>query len=273
MKVSFIICYSSTWPMTVFDKECWPEPDLALDKKILKQTNNLIKQILGFQGMNKEVILVDNSDDFVCELSGKDADDHLRIIKRRKHYSERIDDTNNQAKVTAEAYNIGLSYVTGTHICIQHNDTQYLTQYYPYGELFVDLDKTLNDFDLEYISIDAKPGKVPNQEGTIYADCYWFFCRHDFYLKNNIDVDYKKGDNNHQATITCIEKDLKFLHLPGFHEVVGLGMNYKIHLRRNYPGLSRLDGNVHSFLDIPFLYHYKGGTGLKSLIIKNDITD
>ena len=50
-------------------------------------------------------------------------------------------------------------------------------------------------------------------------------------------------------------------------------MNYKIHLRRNYPGLSRLDGNVHSFLDIPFLYHYKGGTGLKSLIIKNDITD
>ena len=40
MKISFIICYSSTWPMTVFDKEAHPEADKELDKKILKQRTN-----------------------------------------------------------------------------------------------------------------------------------------------------------------------------------------------------------------------------------------
>jgi len=45
MKVSYIICYSSTWPMTKFDPTSWQEPDLELDKKILNQTNKLLQQI------------------------------------------------------------------------------------------------------------------------------------------------------------------------------------------------------------------------------------
>ena len=78
MKISFIICYSSTWPMSIFDSKSWSEPDLELDKKILDQTNNLIKQILSWKHLNKEVILVDNSDDFISEVVDPEQ---LRIVK------------------------------------------------------------------------------------------------------------------------------------------------------------------------------------------------
>ena len=94
MKISFIICYSSTWPMTVFDKEMHPEVDKELDEKILKQTNRLIRQILGFTNLNKEVILIDNSDDFVTDI----VSDHLFIYKGAK-----VSEKTNQAKITAEA--------------------------------------------------------------------------------------------------------------------------------------------------------------------------
>jgi hypothetical protein len=265
MKISFIICYSSTWPMTVFDNRSWPESDLELDKKILYQTNTLIKQILSFKHLNKQIILVDNSDDFVPEVIDPAQ---LKIVKGTK-----ITSNSNQAKVTAEAYNIGMSYADGTHYILQHNDTQYLTNYYHPNDLFVDLVKTLDEFRLEYITIDAKPSKISDQDENFYADCYWFLCKSDFYKKHDIDVDYLNGDNNHQATITCLQKGLKFLHLPGYYELNGLGMNHTIHLRRNYSGLVRLTGNVHSFLNTPFLYHYKGGTGLKNLLLKHDITN
>ena len=266
MKISFIICYSSTWPMTIFDSKSWSEPDLELDKKILDQTNNLIKQILSWKHLNKEVILVDNSDDFISEVVDPEQ---LRIVKGTEITSNPTQ--SNQAKVTAEAFNIGMRHANGTHYILQHNDTQYLTNYYHPDDLFVDLVKTLDEFRLEYITIDAKPSKKANQDENFYADCYWFFCKNDFYEKHGIEVDYLNGDNNHQATVTCLQKELKFLHLPGYYELGGLGMNHTIHLRRNYSGLVRLTGNVHSFLNIPFLYHYKGGTGLKNLLHKDDI--
>ena len=63
--------------MTVFDKEMHPEVDKELDKKILEQTNRLIKQILGFRNLAKEIILVDNSNDFVTDINS----DHLFVIK------------------------------------------------------------------------------------------------------------------------------------------------------------------------------------------------
>jgi len=261
MKISFIICYSSTWPMTVFDKEMHPEVDKELDKKILEQTNRLIKQILGFRNLAKEIILVDNSNDFVTDINS----DHLFVIKGAE-----VTEDNNQAKITAEAYDIGIKRAKGTHLVIQHNDTQYLTDYYPPDELFVDFVKTLDDFRLEYITVDTKPSKSASQEESFYADCYWFLCRADFYTKHDIKVGYLKGDNNHDATITCIKKKLKFLHLPGYYEI-GLDMNHHINLRRNYPGLGKLSGNIHTLFNIPFLYHYKGGTGLGNLIHKHDI--
>ena len=46
MKISFIICYSSTTPMTIFDKKSWPKPNIELDKAILKATNKLLSQII-----------------------------------------------------------------------------------------------------------------------------------------------------------------------------------------------------------------------------------
>lgn len=262
MKISFIICYSSTWPMTVFDKEAHPEADKELDKKILKQTNRLIKQILGFTGLNKEVILIDNSGDFVTDIDS----DHLFVLKGAE-----VSEKTNQAKITADAYDIGIKRAKGTHLVIQHNDTQYLTDYYSPDELFVDLVRTLDDFRLEYITVDAKPAKVADQDENFYADCYWFLCKSDFYTKHDIKVGHLKGDNNHDATITCLKKGLKFLHLPGYYELSGLAMNHTINLRRTYPGLTKLDGNIHTFLNIPFLYHYKGGTGLGNLIHKHDI--
>ena len=63
MKVSFIICYSSTKPMTIFDPSSWKKRNSELEEKILLSTNNLIKQILTIP-IDKEILLMDNSGDF-----------------------------------------------------------------------------------------------------------------------------------------------------------------------------------------------------------------
>ena len=264
MKISFIICYSSTWPMTVFDKECWPEKHIELDKLILQHTNKLIEQILSID-LNLEVILVDNSNDFITNIE----DSRLKILNGYENIKETLP-KENQASITAKAYDLGVLNSNGDYLVLQHNDTLYLDNYYPMRKLFEDSVALLEEENLEYITIDAKPSKSSDQEDNFYADCYWFLCRKNFYTKHDIKVGWSEGDNNHNATIVCREKKLKFLHLPGYYEIK-LGRYYRETLKKHYPGLDRVKNNIHSFNDIPFLVHIKGGTGLKNFIEHYDI--
>ena len=264
MRISFIICYSSTWPMTVFDKRDWPEIKPDLDQAILSHTNKLIDQILSVD-LNVEIILIDNSGDFKLNTD----DDRVKVLDGLKVITNL--EKRNQAEVTAMAYNLGIEAATGDYFIIQHNDIWYLDNYYPMHKLLTDAIGLLEEDNLQYITIDAKPKKkVAELEGSFFADCYWFLCRNNFYSKHNIDIGYELGDNNHDATKICREKNLKFLHLPGYYEV-GLGRYYRDTLRKNYPGLNRIKNNIHSFNEIPFLVHVKGGTGLKNFINHYDI--
>jgi len=262
MKISFIICYSSTWPMTIFDKECWPKIDVNLDKKILSNTNLLIKQILNFNSIDKEVILIDNSNDFKTDI----IDKNLKVIEGVGDLilNPIKESQINQASVTAMAYDIGIENATGDYLIIQHNDTEYLEQFSDFKTFFGDITNFLEKQSLQYITIDAKPSKYNTPGINYYADCYWFLCRRNFYQKHNIKVGWLKGDNNHDATIECMKKNLRFLHLPGYYEL-GLAKEFKRTLIKNYPALKNDSRNIHCFNGVPFIAHYKGGTGLKKL--------
>jgi len=280
MKVSFIICYSSSKPMTIFDPDIWKKVDKKLDEQILFSTNKLIKQILSIP-VEKEILLMDNSGDFKTDIIHKD----LIITKSHGSWSDEEFDKNksifsnirdkihyefiksNQAETTALAYNHGLAIATGDYTIISHNDIAYLFDYYSKDSIIKDLINHLEDNNLEYITIDKKPRKASSPEGYEYfADCYWFLCRGDFYKKHNIWVDWCRGDNNHLATIICIEKKLPFQHIPGYYETGGIERENQNHfIKTNYPLLFEKSINFHIFNNKLFLAHTKGGTGLKRL--------
>ena len=62
MKVSFVIVTSSTKDFVKYDPN-WKERDYELEEAIDAHTNSLLKQILLIP-VDKEVILVDNTNDF-----------------------------------------------------------------------------------------------------------------------------------------------------------------------------------------------------------------
>ena len=49
MKVSFIICYSSTKAMTIFDNKSWPIQDTYHDESILAILNFYWNKLVVFQ--------------------------------------------------------------------------------------------------------------------------------------------------------------------------------------------------------------------------------
>jgi protein tyrosine phosphatase len=77
-------------------------------------------------------------------------------------------------------------------------------------------------------------------------------------------VDWIKGDNNHLATITCHDKGLRYLHLPGFYENDETN-KWDFFKKYNY---NTNEGNLHTFNNKPFLIHRKGGTGLYRVMEK-----
>lgn len=300
MKVSFIVCYSSTKAMTLFDKTSWPIQDTNHDEAILLITKRLLEQISSIP-IEKEILLMDNTGDFPTDWKVPDLKvipshgswDREEMIKN-SHIFENIKENpihypdghygpyplelkwSNQAETTAMAYNHGLSLATGDYIILQHNDTYYLSN----GELIKDVIDLLESEGYEYITVDKKPFKHKKYEKYEYfADCYWFLCRKDFYTKHNIWVDWKRGDNNHLATIVCYDKGLKYLHLPGYYENKEHRLfkyNRSIY-DKHFPGNINLSKkgalfNLHTINENPFLVHIKGGTGLrKSEIIKESL--
>jgi hypothetical protein len=288
MKFSFIIVYSNTKGMATFDTRSWPSRNYELEKKIIIQTNKLLTQIQSIP-IEKEILLMDQSNDFVREGSMED----LQIIPTYQYYLEnnlmddfKIDlhigdsyernifENTDQNQATAIAYNHGISLATGDYFVIQHNDTQYSFVEHDPSTLFYEFVDYLHENDLQYLTIDKKSIKnrdYPewNDKIEYYADCYWFFCKSDFYTKHNIWIDWKRGDNNHLSTIFCLNNNLKFEHLPGYYEN---GKEEAIYWWKKLVK-NKNELQTHIFKEKVFLYHYKGGTGLASLNLKglNDV--
>jgi hypothetical protein len=288
VKFSFIIVYSNTKGMATFDPKSWPSRNYELEEKIIKQTNKLITQIQSIP-IEKEILLMDQTNDFDRDGSMQD----LQIIPTYQYYLENnlMDNFNidlyigdnyekksikntDQNQATAIAYNHGVSLAIGDYLVIQHNDTQYSFKEHDFSTLFYEFIEYMEENDLQYLTIDKKPIKnreYPewNDKIEYYADCYWFFCKSDFYKKNKIWVDWKRGDNNHLSTIFCINNNLKFEHLPGYYE------NTKAELGYWWKRLVKNENQLltHIFKEKIFLYHYKGGTGMESMMHKGEFNE
>jgi hypothetical protein len=292
MKVTFIVVYSSTEPNTIYDPKSWPHRDRELEDVILEGTLSLLNQISTIP-IDKEILLMDNSGDFPDDFHCDD----LKVVKaygswsdiemsENKFIFDSIDDiipdkmsNSNATTSTSLAFQHGVILSTGDYIIMQHNDTEYLFDYYDKAEVILDAIELLEKNNYEYITIDKKRIKNKdyiewNDKIEYYADCYWFLCKSDFYKKHNIWVDWTRGDTNHLSTITCVNKGLKFLHLPFFYEgdeiLIENDTKQKlIEFNSNYPELKTTGKNYHLLNDIPFLAHCKGGTGLRRFLRKN----
>lgn len=286
MKFSFIIVYSSTKHMQIFDTKSWKERDYELEKKITHHTNKLLTQIQSIP-VEKEILLMDQTNDFVRDGSMKD----LKIIPSYQYYMETNDMDNfvidlyigdkyrtkgGIEKVDATlgasmAYNHGLSLSTGDYIIFQHNDTYYNFVESNKETLFYEFVEYMEENDLQYLTIDKKRIKNKdypewNDKLEYYADCYWFICKPSFYYDNKIWVDWIRGDTNHLSTIFCVNNNLNFEHLPGFYENTREECDYW------WEKLQKNDRKVHThmFKQKTFIYHFKGGTGLSTLKKKKD---
>ena len=265
MNVSYILVWSDTNTMNRNDSKSYSVNE-EVNQELLRHTLSLIDQILKTNP--HEILIMDNEGNFPKHenklVKVIQSYQSVGYIKKDSPYNPlwleqiNIDDYSenknfNAAKSTAMAYNHGIIEASGEYLVLQHNDTLYLDNFI---EEQIEL---LEKENYEYITVDKKPVKFKELEKYEYfADCYWFLCRGDFYSKHNIWVDWKRGDNNHLATITCKDKGLKYLHLPGFFETKE---HDKFEFNQKY-GYNSKDGNVHTFNDKPFIIHFKGGTGL-----------
>ena len=260
-KVSYILVWADTNSLNRIDPNYY-EKNKRVDDELLKHTLELIQQILEMNPL--EILVMDNEGNFPKQENPlirvipsyqtydftKERPDWLKQINIDDYYEDK---NMNHAKCLAMAYNHGIIESSGEYLVLQHNDTLYLDNFM---EEQIEL---LEKENYEYITIDKKPVKFEElSDYEYFADCYWFLCRKDFYSKHNIWVDWIRGDNNHLATITCKDKKLKYLHLPGFfenkeHDSYDFNKKY---------GYNSKDGNVHIFNDKPFIIHRKGGTGL-----------
>jgi len=275
MKVSYIVPWGDTNTLSRNDPKYYSVNERD-NKALLKHTLYLIEQILELNPY--EILIMDNEGNFP-----KQDNDLIRVIPSyssvgyldgdRPEWLDKInisDYTNdidmNFAKTLAMSFNHGITEAKGDYFILQHNDIKYLFENYSSKKVIKDAIELLEDKNYEYITIDKKPPKHKEYEKYEYfADCYWFLCRKDFYTKHNIWVDWIRGDNNHLATITCKDKGLKYLHLPGYFE------NYE-HDRSQFNNKYFFEtnvGNVHVLKDRPFLLHRKGGTGLNRIHEEN----
>ena len=268
-KVSYILVWSDTNTMNRNDSKNY-NVDEKVNQELLRHTLHLIDQILE---MNPhEILVMDNEGNFPKHKNKLvkiiPSYQSVGYVKKDSPYNplwlEQItiddytEDTDfNAAKSTAMAYNHGIIEASGDYLVLQHNDTLYLDNFV---EEQIEL---LEKENYEYITIDKKQVKFEElKKYEYFADCYWFLCRKDFYSKHNIWVDWIRGDNNHLATITCKDKGLKYLHLPGFY---GTNETNKVDFFKKY-NYNTNEGRLHTFNSKPFLIHRKGGTGLYRIL-------
>jgi len=286
MKVSFIICTSSTKDFVKYDPKSWPERDYELEECIDNHVNSLLEQICKIP-VDKEIILVDNTYDFKQTfyddcikivpgfgyLLENDAFDfekfsHISDLKMRKN-NKIIKNKKikvNHTESNALSLNIGLQHVKGDYIILQHNDSSYLPSYYGSYSFIEDSIELLEQKGYEFITVDKKPDKdVTPKHIPYFNDAYWFLCRSDFYKKHGIWVDWLRGDCNHLATITCYEKNLPYLNLPGYYESDPMEAKAWLLYNKKYFE-PEVETNIHYLNGKPFFEHHKGGTGLRNTL-------
>jgi hypothetical protein len=270
--ISFIIPFASKG----YNLHDWNDTDGSM---IIFSTIMAIKNINKIIDVDKEIILVDNTNSFPnIEIP------NLKIVKGlqyKKEFTEneiskyKIDDVTNHSMWASIAYNIGIKYSIGDYIVLQHNDIFYHQNHLPN---LLNLLKTN-----EYVSIDSKhltlTGYLGNKDiidslgidfeighengGYIkqkefgLADCYFFICKKEFF--NDYSVDWGYGDTNHGATIKCLLEDKNYTHLGPFYG------------NSNYETSS---SNTYKFSGEDFITHLKGGFSEHNMSFKlhtNDI--
>lgn len=287
MKVSFVIVTSSTVNFVKHDPKSWPERDNELDQAINTHTNKLLRQILKIP-IEKEIILVDDSNDFILDQE----DDRLKVVPgygylletgqfNPEEYSfvkdidSKIPPRFTHTTSNAISLNIGLTHVTGDYIILQHNDTYYLPDLYGSWSFITDAIELLEEKNYEFITVDKKPHKSNSVKYIqFFNDAYWFLCKSDFYKKHEIWVDWSRGDCNHLATMTCYDKKLPYLNLPGYYENDPIEAKaWFEYFRMTYN--RKTSTNIHYLNGKAFFEHHKGGTGLRRTLTEkaNDETN
>ena len=78
---------------------------------------------------------------------------------------------------------------------------------------------------------------------------------------------WKKPNSKHSRWVVKLNRYKKFCNRLKIN-IEDKSLYYKPEvLDRYFPVLSKMRANIHTFNDIPFLLHYKGGTGLNSISI------
>ena len=270
--ISFIIPFASKGD----NLHEWKDTDSSM---IIFSTIMAIKNINKIVDVDKEIILVDNTNTFPnIEIT------NLKIVKGLQYKKEftkeeiskyKIDDVTNHSMWASIAYNIGIKHSIGDYIVLQHNDIFYHQNLLP---------NLLNSLKTnEYVSVDSKhltlTGYLGNKDvidsleidfeigyengGYIkqkefgLADCYFFLCKKEFF--NDYSVDWGYGDTNHGATIKCLLEGKSFIHLGPFYG----NTNYQTN-----------SSNTYKFRGEDFVTHLKGGFSEHNMSFKlhtNDI--
>jgi len=266
--ISFIIAFASKGD----NLHDWKTTDSSM---IIFSTIMAIKNINKIIDIDKEIILVDNTNSFpdikmpnlkivkgIQYLTGDNLTDD---IKRKYN----IDDVVNLTMWVSNAFNVGIEHAKGEYIVLQHNDVFYHQNLLP---------NLLNSLKTnEYVSADSKhltlTGYLGNKDiidslgidfeighefgGYIkqrefgLADCYFFLFKKEFF--NEYSVDWGYGDTNHGATIKCLIEGKSFLHLRPFFD----NKNYKT-----------APPNTYKFSGKDFITHLKGGFSEHSMSFK-----
>lgn len=244
----------------------WPETDTA---KIILTTINCIRNINRVIEGEKEIILVDNTNNFPSINLP-----NLRIVKGLQYLTEEelkqtaeytefnLDNLQNQTMWASMAYNVGLKYTSGKYIVLQHNDIAYHNNLLPqicksldrgYSYFTVDFKKLslsaycankeeVSNFITDY-EIETRDGGYIKTKEIGFADAYFFIAKRDFF--KDYKVDWGWNDTNHGATVKCMKEKAKFVHIGPYYDNPNFKTDNTIRTYR-YKGKD-------------FLTHLKGG--------------
>ena len=251
--ISFIIAFASKGD----NLHDWKDTDGGM---IILSTILAIKNINKIIDIDKEIILVDNTNSFpdikmpnlkivkgIQYLTGDKLTDD---IKRKYN----IDDVVNLTMWVSNAFNVGIEHAKGDYIVLQHNDVFYHQNLLP--NLLNSLTGYLGNKDIIdsldiNIEVGYENGGYIKQTLFGMADAYFFLCKKEFF--NDYSVDWGYGDTNHGATIKCLLAGKSFLHIGPFFG----NANYNTDTSNTYV----VDGK-------DFITHLKGGFSEHSMSFK-----
>ncbi len=245
----------------------WPNQDLGYS---IYNTIQCIKNINNVLDIEKEIILVDNTNNFpnikIPNLKIVKGWQYLTEseIKSKKNFDKyKINNFKNLSMWVSMAYNIGIENAKGDYIILQHNDIHYHTnlipnlihnlEFHSYGYISADYKKlsisgylgnkeTIDNI-IDDIQVGYEDGGFIKTKYLGFADCYFFLCKKEFF--DDYHVDWEYGDSNHGATIKCLNKDIPFLHIGPYYD------------NPNFPTKNTM--RTYEFNNKNFITHLKGG--------------